>query len=436
MSTYTTGQLIKDATRKLSGAAVSQSTDFFGAVDEARRLMLSKIRPVELVREAYIEQAVYDQVNQYAVPEDLNYDNLVEIKMLHGYRNIDTFAHPLKIVYNRRFDQKRRSAKNVCAITWNNGVKYLRIFNPTGLQKCTEMQIHNANSLDKNGTWNVGGNVVNLSMDRLKYIAGTGALRFDINSSSTTGFIENTTMNPVDMTAYIQIGAAFTWFDTELPKEILSVMITLESSPGNSYQYSVNQSHDNTNFIKNWNLLKFPLDPNNGLVINGTPDPKQITGIRFEFTTAGTQPVYGCHLDNMVLRKGVVYQALYEASYCFIDAQTNAWKQYSDKNSDLIPLEEDAYQILMMFTAITLMNDLGKKSQTKDMQAELDILIKAYRMAHKSEQIPRQDSTYIHGNMYDGYMDDPMSNIVYDNGYDSLSENQQPENYDDSYGTW
>lgn len=435
MSKYTTGQLIKDATRKLSGAATSQSTDFFGAVDEARRLMIGKIRPVEMVRDAYIEQAVFDQVDQYAVAEDLNYDNLIEVKLLSGYRNVDTLSHPLKVVYNRRFDQKRRSAKNVCAITWVNGVKYIRIFNPTGLQKHTQTQINTANSLEKNGTWNVGGNVVNLSLDRLRHISGFGAIRFDINNSANSGFIENLTMNAVDITDYLQVGAVFVWLDIENPKDLLSVQLTIESSPGNSYQYSVNQSHDNTSFIAGWNLLKFTLDPNNGLVINGTPNPTQITGMRLDFSTTGTQPVYGCHIDNVVLRRGVVYKVLYETSYCFRDARTGAWKQYSDSNSDIITLEEDAYQILMLFTAITLMNDLGKKNQTADMKDDLNVLIKNYRMAHKSEQIPRQSSTYIHGNMYDGYMDDPMTNINEGNT-GSQSENESPENYDDSYGSY
>lgn len=403
---YTVNDLAKDVNRKLHSGNVNMCKDFYGSLDEGRRNMTSKIIPPELVRTAYIEQALYDQVDKYAVPSDLKYDSVVDIKMLSSYRNLDRFQVPLIHIYRREFDQKRRD--NVFAINWSNGLKTMSIFRPTGLEQCQHLIINEASSLTDNGTWNTGGNLVNLELDKLKYICGHGSLRFDFNNSGTTGFLENFTMTPVDLYDYLKVGAVFTWLSLSVFKIITSVKITLGSNTSDLttdlYQYTVNSPHDNNEFMTGWNLLKFPLD---NLVRVGNPNIRSISYVRFDFTTTG-EAMVSCNLDNVVARKGVVYEMDYNTPNCIVDLSTQVWKQKATSISDLLPLEEDTYQILMLETALVVQKEVysvagGSVNDINDITDDLKTAYINFKNKHKDEFITPQQTTNRYGAMKYGY---------------------------------
>lgn len=425
---YTVGDLIADVDRKLHSGGTSQTQDFYGALDEARRNMIGKVRPPELIRKAYLENAIYDQIDRYAVPNELKYEDVIDIKMLSANRNLDTMWDPIEQVYRRRFDQKRRNAKNVFAITYQDGVKYMQLHHPRGLQECRHLLVNDANSLSQNGTWNVGGNVVNLQLDQLRYITGKGALRFDFNTSGNAGFLENHSMNAVDLHEYLATGSIFTWLDVSNYLGITSVKITLGSDQSNLnndlYTFTVNRPHDDNQFINDWNLLKFPLE---SMTVTGTPNPRAINYVRLDFTTTGIA-MQNYRVDNIVARKGAVYEMLYNSSYCFIDPANNVWKKKASANSDIMPFEEDSYNILMLELALVILkeaysNDAGAQSDVNDIKDELKEKYKTYRGEHKSEAIAPFESVYIMGNFADGYQDDSL-----DDGWGNRDNNSQGDN--------
>lgn len=412
MSRYTVYNLASDVTSKIHGGGIN---DLQRALDEGRRRMLRNIKPPEMVRSAYMEQALYPHVDRYAVAEDLKYDNLIEVKMLSAYRNVDTLSHMLTLVYRRQFDQKRRGARNVVNISNENGVKYAQIYHPRGLKDCQNITIHKADSLDNNGTWNTGGNVTNLRLDKLNHVTGHGALLFDINDSSNTGFIENFSMESVDIHDYLNIGAAFAWLDLSVPRNMMSVKITLGSDSTNLttdlYTATVNQPHDNNQFITGWNLLKYML---NNLISVGNPNPRAITYVRFDFTTTGS-PIPNCRIDGIMARKGAVYFYVYNSQYCLIDATTKAWKQRTTSNSDIIVAEEDTYSILMLETALAVQqelyaNNFGAASDVSSIKEELSEAYFQYRQFHTDETLEPTESSYVLGTMYDGYSEDSVIN--------------------------
>lgn len=410
----------------MHSGGVSQLQSFQGTFDKGRRQMNKKISPPEWRRKGYMEQALYDQVDKYAVAEDLKYDELIEIKMLSSYRNVDTLQHPLDIVYERQFGQKRRGARNVVAIMNENGVKYALIYHPKGLRECQHLVVNAADSLTQNGTWNIGGNVVNLRLDELNYITGHGSLNFDINGSSTTGFIENFTMKAVDILDYFGKGACFTWMNIPIPQELVSVKLTLGSNTANLatdlYYGTVNQPHDNNEFTTMWNLLKYMLKD---MTMVGNPDPKSIAYFRLDFTTTG-QPIPGCNIDNVVVRKGVVYEYKYNTPWCLIDAQTKAWKMFTTADSDIIVAEEDTYQILMLEVTLAAMreaygNNFSASTDVGDTKMDLAEAYTDYALNHTDEQIEPSEETYVLGDFMNGYTAD---SVVDDWGDDSGSRGQ------------
>ncbi len=418
MSRYTVYNLAVDVKAKLHGIAIIGPT-LQRCLDEGRRRMIRNIKPPEIVRSMYMEQALYDQIQKYAIPEDLKYDNVLEIHQLASYRNVDTLQHPLSLVYRRQFDQQKRGSKNVMAIANENGVKYAMINHPRGLKQCQHLLLNDMDTLNKNGSWNVGGNVVDLRLDQLNHVTGKASLLFDIDGSSSTGFIENHTMNAVDIHDYLNTGAAFAWLSLPIPKEMLTVKMTLGSDASNLttdiYTATVNQPHDSNEFITGWNLLKYML---NNLNSTGNPNPKAIVYIRFDFTTTG-QPIPNCNLDNAVVRKGVVYWMLYNSQYCLIDPVSGAWKQRTTRNTDILPLEEDTYGILMLETALSAMqerygNNFGSSTDVTDLQSELEDCYSQYKLMHTDESIEPSDESYCLGTYLDGYTTETI-----DSGYDN-----------------
>lgn len=410
MANYTVYDLLTDVVSKIHGGGINNPQR---AIDEGRRNMIGVIKPPEMIRSAYMEQALYDQINKYAVPEDLKYDNVIEVWKLAAYRNIDTLRHPLELVYRRQFDQKRRHARNVLAITNENGVKYAQIYHPKGLRECQHLVMNDVDSLNQNGSWNIGGNIGNLLLDQLNHITGKASLRFDINDSSTTGYISNFTMNPVDISEYLNTGACFAWLNFPIPENMLTVQMTLGSNAADLttdiYTATVNQPHDNNMFTTGWNLLKYML---NNLNYVGTPNPKAICYVRLDFTTTG-QPIANCNLDNIVVRKGVVYEMLYNSQYCLMDAQSRAWKQRTTTNSDIIPLEEDTYQIFMLETALVVQeelyaNNFGALTDVTDIKGQLADKYAKYFLQHTDESLELTEESYVIGDFMSGYASDSI----------------------------
>lgn len=401
---YTVYNLLIDVKRKIHGGSLPSIIQT--QLDEGRRNMIIQIKPPEMSRKSYIEQALYDQVDAYAIPEDVKYEDIVDIKEISSYRNLDTLARPLAQVYRRQFDMKNRD--NIFAINWLSGVKTMSIYRPKGLHKYQHVVVNECDSLSGSGTWNVGGNVVNLRLDELNHITKKASLSFDINSSSSTGFIENFTMNPVDINDYMNIGAMFAWLNMPIPTALLAVKMTFGSNQTDlttDYFYStVNQPHDSNEFVTGWNLLKYML---NNLTSVGNPNPKAIGFIRFDFTTTG-EAIPNCNLDSVVVRKGYVYEMVYNSSYCIIDPQTRAWKKFITKNSDEFPFEEDTYQILMLETALVVQKDLyannfGAAADVTSIENELKGKYVEYKKQHKAELIEPEQFTNVMGRQAYGY---------------------------------
>lgn len=424
MSFYTISNIKQDVNANLPGSGIDNLVDFFQTFDKGRRAVIGKVRPEELIRKAYLENGVFPEVYKYSVPEDMKYDDVIQIARLSGYRNVDSMEHPLELVYRRRFGQKRGGAANVMNIGYENGVKYASLFRPTSgsrlgsgnennSQDCECITIHNCDSLSDNGTWNVGGNVVNLREDALNHMIGRGSLSFDINDSSTSGFIENFTLTPFSILDFLKRGAEFAWLNLPIPREMISVNLTMGSDSSDLttdlYKASVNSAHNNSTFVTGWNLIKYMLQ---NLTMVGTPNPSVLTYIRFDFETTG-KAIPGCNIDNIVLRKGFVYEMIYNSSWIVMDAVTGAIKKIPTANSDIIIAEEDTYNLLVDEVTTAAMVESyqatpNASSAIDSVSARLLVNYKQFKMEHKSEALLGSDSLHVFGNMYDGYSDDTM----------------------------
>jgi len=422
MSQYTVYNLKQDVDSNLHSGGTSQLANFFNTVDKARRAMLGKVRPEELVRKTYIEEALYPSIERYAVPQDLKYDDIIEIGLLSGYRNVDTMSNPMQLVYKRRFGQRRPGQNNVLNIGYENGIKYLSIMRPMGTpgyprqgvnfqqDGARHIVINKFDSLTENGTWNVGGNVVNLREDKMKHVQGHGSFSFDINNSGNTGFLECFDIKPIKFDElFFEKGAIFLWVNVGVPQNLQTVTLTLGSDNTNTYSLTVNQPHDNNQFINGFNLLKFVLKD---MQINGLPDPSNITYARIDFATTGAA-ISNMNIDNLVARLGAVYEMTYNSSYMFIDSINGVWKKAPTSNADIIVAEDDTYNLLVMETTLAAQKEIfgtnmGAKTDVGDVTNVLAEMYYTFKREHKSEAILESDDMRVFGNQYDGLTSPPL----------------------------
>lgn len=400
MSRYNIFNLRNDVARKLSTSVPSASLDFYGAIDEGRRSMKKRINPLEMARKITLEDAIYGRVQEYAVPEEMAYDDVIMINKLETRRsgsNVNTLVNPMSVVTRSDFWKRNKQygeVQNVMTINYTNGLKTASIQSPTGMRPKQEM-INNMDSLNKNGTFTVGGNIGNLQIDHLNREQGKGSFSFDINDSSTDGFIQTMDMKPFKLTSFLDKGALFERFFTSLPMEITSISLSVFSSPTDFYRYTVNGPHNNsTGFLTGWNQLKFLI-----AAYEGNPNPDALIGFKLEVTTTGNT-AGKCNFDELIAREGEVYEITYESRYCIIDPQTGQWIKRATKGTDELVFEDDSYGVFVLEVALALMKELyanggAAKTDISSTQADLEEAYTEYEMKHKSEVVQ------VHAQMFD-----------------------------------
>jgi|SRR6187551_3588673 len=404
--------------RKVSPGNVNQSRDKFGALAEAASNTLSKIKPKELSRRVIIENALYDQTSRYKCPEDLDQKNVMQWFRLRGLRNTDTFYHPMLQTTNRRFDQHQTADRNLFTIEWDKGVKFIKVSdfkenaNGTG-QVNAGLTISKMDSINdtNNSIWQSFGNATNLITDNLTYIAGSGSLRFSLNSSATIGGLENFNLATFDLTQYMIVGKVFTWLNLPNINQIQTVTLEMFSSAGNGYSITVSSPHDCNSFQEGWNLLGFNLDPSVMTTI-GTPNPAMLNHVRFTIVSNGTLVMDEVRFDNIVARKGAVYGIQYISNQIFRDT-SGLWKSAPTDGSDEVMLDYEAYQCYLLEASYLIGQEIFTDTGTSksgmtagklgNLSQDLDKNYAWYKKRYKEEFIPEQQEFYRFGVPYGYY---------------------------------
>lgn len=392
----TVGQLKNDIYRGISPAKTSDSKDENGAIVQAVEMMLSTIKPKELSKRTIVENALYDQVNKYTCPPDLDTNKIMQWYRLKGNREIDGFYNPMTQVTNRAFDAGTRcnwgaQGQNIFTIEYQSSKKFLKV---SDFRNNGGVTINNMDSITSNGTWNVFGNLVNLATDNLTYVAGKGSLRFDLNTSSSTGGIASAGMQSVDLSSYLNVGKVFTWLDLPNLNQIQTVTLDMFSSPTDYYSMTVSSPHDTDQFQLGQNLLGFEMDSSTMNTV-GTPNPADINQIRFTFATNGTLLMNSVRIDNVVARKGNVYGIQYISNQVFQNATTGLMGWAPSNDSDRIVLEYDTYQVLLATCTFVFAGELVTGAGSTVIRGKLvnpylnamNASFTEYKKRHKEEYI-------------------------------------------------
>jgi len=390
MSIFTVGQLKLDLSRDVTPANPDDSRDINGAISQGTEELLSSLKPRDLSTRIVIENALYDQVNRYSCPDDLDTNKIMEWYRLKDNRDISTWFNPMTQVTNLAFSQQQgggsglSSPANIFTIEYQSGKKFIKVSDFSGKSGLT---ITEMNSVTENGTWVTFGSVNNLAGDNLSYVTGSGSIRFDITDSSNIGGIENFNIKPTDIKDFLNVGKVFTWVDLPNLKQLQTVTLSLYSSLTDYYEIQVVAPHDTDEFQLGWNLLGFELDRETMNTI-GTPNPAAINHIKITFESNGTLDMNSVRVDNIVLRKGEAYGIQYVSNKMFQDVDTGLMHNRPQSDSNVIILEYNTYQVLRRFCASILAEELvSSRTDIDRIEGKKIDAVRLYKDKNKEQYI-------------------------------------------------
>ncbi len=380
---YTISSLKTDIERKIHSTTVDKISTFNELVYEAARNVLARTDPAETRRTVNFEKAMYDNALRYLSPTDLKGDKILSIRPQTNKTWMDRF----KNVYGNDFDNYRSS--QTFSVEFDSGVKYIRA--SKALPKGSTLDL--MNTVADNGSWNNLSDTSNLTVDTVNYLNGASSLKFDLNPASTSGYIENSTLESQDYTNYENLGVGFVSVYIPDATTITAINLRWGSSAANYWNKTVTAAHDSTVLRNGWNLLRFDWDSATAV---GTPDSSDITYARLTFThdTAG---VTGVRLNGIFFELGRIYELVYYSKYLFRDGTTGAWKESPTDDGDIVNLDTDSYNVLLYETALLVAQELQGEDSAFDVkfwERQKKNAWDDYEVNHPSEAIPKTGTYY------------------------------------------
>lgn len=386
---YPISTLKTELTAVLHGTTLNKVQALDNLIDRAARQLIADCDPQETKRISQIDNAIYDRVYDYAVPVDLKGNCIVDIRPQVNRKFSDKFSQ----FYNEAFDYTKYQVigKGQFTISWDTGVRTLRISKdlPAG------QLINGATTITDNGTWAVGSLASNLRNDNLNYVYGSSSLRFDVDAGAdpSTAYLENSTMNAVDLTRDEDQGVIFAYVWIPTPANVTNFILRWGSSSADYWSRTVTVAQNNVAFQTGWNLLRFDWD---GATVTGSPDASVVDYLRFTVTYDGTADT-DFRLNNIVSQLGTIYEMEYYSKYLFRSASTGAFQETVTSDNDLVNLDTDSYNMLFNLVCYYVAQQTQSANSGFDSTfwlTEYNNALKRYKARYKSEIIKPQGTYY------------------------------------------
>lgn len=338
---YTVSDLEEDLTAVLHGTSLKKVTGLFNVISRAGRKLINEIDPMETIRIAELASPIFDRVYDYASPTDLKGDRIIDIRPQVNRAFCDRFFQ----TYNEAFDLSKAAVAygGEMTVQFNTGIKSLRL----AKSLVTGTLVNAIDSITENGTWAVGGDATDLTVDTLNYVYGSGSLRFNVSGVGTTAYLENSTQTAIDLTRDLDQGYEFLYGFIPTGASVTSFTLRWGSSATDYWESTILVAQNNAVFQTGWNLLAFPWAT---ATQTGSPDVTNITYLRTGFTYDGN-PTDNFRFNSLVSQLGTIYEIEYYSKYLFRDADTGAFQETVTDDSNIINLDTDSYNLLLNLVA-------------------------------------------------------------------------------------
>jgi len=397
---YPITTLLSDIATVTHGTTVNKIPGLYGIINRAARAVLLDVDPKETQRIVQLSQ-VFNDVFDYPAPADLKGDREIDLRPQAGRSPWDVFTQS----YAKDFDaNKLLGVVNKLYTQWNTGVKTLRIEAPTLTAPVT------ITDTGSTAGWSVGGGATSLTLDQTNNVAGGGALTFNLSAGQSSGYVENSTLTPIDLSNHENVSTLFGWFNMPTGSSISSVDVRFGTDSSNYWHYTATATQQNTTFQNGENLLQFPWESATKV---GSPS-STISYVRVTYNYNSTLQT-GVKFCNLTSNLGYIFELQYYSKYLFRDPSTNVFQEtITDQtdNTKIINLDTESYNLLFNKVAFFVCQALQGADASYDAdywQTEYNNALARYKAQNPSEalkktelyyKLPRKGYGKYYGNMF------------------------------------
>jgi hypothetical protein len=331
---YSITTLINDLIGVTHGTTVNKIPNLYGVFNRAARQVLQDVDPKETMRTVQMSQ-VFNNVFDYSLPIDVKGDRIVDLRPQAGRKAGDVFTQG----YEQTFDRlKSYGFSNAIYTQWNTGIKTIRIEAPT---------LTGPTTLSDTSTitpWAATTGASTITLDSTNNVAGGGALVFNLLAGNASGYIESSTLQPIDLTNLVNNSSLFMWVYLPTGASISAINLRWGSSSSNYYNLSVTTTQQGTSFQNGWNLLAFSWT---SATVVGTPVNTAYSYSRVTFNYNSTLQT-GVKVCNITASIGYIFEIVYYSKYMFRDPSTNAFQETvvdATDNTKIINLDTESYNM-------------------------------------------------------------------------------------------
>jgi hypothetical protein len=341
---YTINDLKQDLVGTSHGTTLNQIQGVDQLIYRAGRKLLNDCDPMETIRIGQINNALYDQVYDYILPDDLKGDRIIDIRPMLNRNLSDRFTQ----WNNNTFDMQKDFTGNpggAFTIQYNTGIKSVRI----AKNIVPGVLVNDCDNPTSNGIWTVSNLASNIRTNTVNFVQGGGALMLDFlaGADPSTATISNDTMTAIDISDQEDQGSFFLAVYFPDATIINSVELQWGSSLADYWTNTVTGTQSANVFQNGWNILRFDWQTATEV---GVPDATAIDTAVVNIEYDGTATT-GVLVDNLSAVKGLAYQIVYYSKFLFRDANTGAFQETVTDDSNIINLDVDSYNLLFNLCA-------------------------------------------------------------------------------------
>jgi hypothetical protein len=385
---YSVQTFLNDVATAIHGTTVNKVPGIYNIANRAARAFILDVDPKETQRIVQLPQ-VFNSVFDYPCPVDVKGDRVVDIGPQAGRMPGDVYpqgyAQDFAANQNVSFDNKTYTQ-------WNTGIKTLRIEAPNlpaPLVLCDTSTVTG---------WTATSGAQNLSLDTTNNVAGGGDITFDLAAGPTTGSIQVSTLQPIDVSARVNIDTEYFWVYLPTGSAFTSLTLRWGSDvTANYYTYTTSVTQQGTAFQNGWNLIAMPWASATKV---GTPVLTAFDSVQLVPTYNGTLQT-GVKFCNLTSITGTYFQAQYYSKYFFRDPVTNAFQETIASggvdDNKLINLDTDSYNLYFNKMATYVAQSLQGADADYDAtfwDNEYRMALEKYKALNPSEAMLKSSSYY------------------------------------------
>lgn len=334
----TVGNLKDSVSGILQGTNLNNVTNLNIAIERSARTLCQQADIPEASGKFNI--TLYDGVIDYLAPTNIFGTAEVDLRPQGISRPSWAYVYKLPV---QEFDRNKSIPTNGYDTTFEfyQGTPIIRIQQSAARAKIL------IDSMAETTGWTNGGSAGTIYQNQTNFYQSPASLRFNLTGAST-GYIEKTLSNSIDLSEYQGIGVVFLAIYTPSGTNLTSVSLRIGSSPSAYTTVSNTQTNLGSFTSNNWTLVPFDLSTGSD---TGTPNYSSISYVRLSVTSAATLTNFG--MGYLFTALPSPHQLLYQSNAIFMPSGSNPSTTITDDN-DYIILNEAAYLIFEYESAMTI----------------------------------------------------------------------------------